>query len=199
MRHRRPQIWVCRCACRIARRIIRAVASERIVRVPERTIAGCGATVSSQPCVFNVVEDIESFGAKFESHALLDREVLEDRHIKVRAPRVGEIVSWRVPECQAAGCSKCRRIVGKRAKAIDGKIHHARSRIADQIGIRLGRVDADPIRNASIVPRHSIGHAERCAGLNRRDARPLPSAENLVGQSGTLEERLTRRADERFY
>ena len=174
--HRRPQIWVCRRACRVARRIVRAVASERAVSVPKRTVVGGGTTVSPQPSVFNVVEDIESFGAKFKSHALLDREVLENRHIEVRAPRIGEIVSRRVPECQAAGCSKCRWIVGGRKKAIEKENSPRRDfGIADQIGIRLCRADADPIRYPSIVARHPVGHAERCARLNRGDARPLPS------------------------
>ena len=66
VRHRRPQIWICRCTCRIPGELF-APKQLRVLFDSRTGYSGCGSTVPAQPCVFNMVEDVESFGAKFES------------------------------------------------------------------------------------------------------------------------------------
>ena len=65
-----------------------------------RTVdVGSGACLTRNRGPLRVIKDVECLGAEFNGRALLDGEVLEDRHVKVHEVRIAETVSTGVSKC----------------------------------------------------------------------------------------------------
>jgi len=66
-----------------------------------RTIdVSSGASLTCNRGPLRVIKDVECFGAEFNGCALLDGEVLEDRHVEVDEVRIAQAVSAGVSKCQ---------------------------------------------------------------------------------------------------
>jgi len=112
-----------------------------------RTIdVSSGASLTCNRGPLRVIKDVECFGAEFNGCALLDGEVLEDRHVEVDEVRIAQAVSAGVSKCQC-----CWRCIGRLVVILPTVlVYRVRSnfRIADDIGIGVGAIS---VSNASII------------------------------------------------
>src|SRR5262249_31692373 len=145
--------------------------------------ATSGSAVAGNVPKLRVVENIEGFATELEPDALGDLEVLEERHVKVRAMRIAQEVSSRIAEGQAARWSKGGLIVECGAECIERNLSEPSIGIADQVGVRR-RPDA--VAYAGVIRRKD--DTERTSGLETGDTGILPSSEDFVRQSRRLEE-----------
>src|SRR5215470_9333092 len=65
-------------------------------------VAACISQVGIVNAELRMVENVESFRAKFEHTRLTNRKVFQQAHIKVQPARVVQIVSTRISKRQAA-------------------------------------------------------------------------------------------------
>ncbi len=97
-----------------------------------------------------MVEHVERFGAELKGVSLLDGEVLEQRHVEVRATRIAQVVPSGRSEGQSRRHRKRIRVVANlysgRRDSLGGGMFGVG--IADQVRIRPG---ADTVADARIV------------------------------------------------
>ena len=145
---------------------------------------------------FSVIENVKRLRTKFERLPFSYSEVLEERHIEIHLPRIAHDVSAFVSERQTLWSRKSRGVHEERAVLRSAKVRRASP---DNPRIRI----ADNIRSRSRCS-HSVGHSgvvardrnpvaaildrERRSALDVGNARPLPAAQNIVGQSCSPEE-----------
>jgi len=103
--------WVQEIACRYALCISRGIGWAAVAVEP--------ISDTSPLCV---VEDIESLRSEFQLHRLGKREVLEHRHVKIRAPRVSQAVATGVAKRQPARRRVGPRIEEERARDVINKL-----------------------------------------------------------------------------
>src|SRR5437879_9538023 len=130
-----------------------------------------------------MVENIKGFRSELKSHAFRDLEMFEQRHVKVGPVGVVQAVAPGISKRQALWQSISVRVVNLGPQAV-GILHNSCVGIANFIST-CSR--ADSVSHAGVVSGHD--HAEWCSSLETRDARELPSAEDLVCEARALEER----------
>src|SRR5438105_3879052 len=143
------------------------------------------ATAATSP--LRMVEDIERFSAKFESHGLSKFKELQQGHIKVSASRHVEDVTTRISERQTTRSAKCASVKQQRTGASRVACSASRCivRISDQVCVRSG---TGTVSHASVVRETAVDHAKGYARLHRRDARELPTSEKIVLKARLFEE-----------
>lgn len=90
------------CATGIAGRVVgSAIASDFIGICSPAGIIGRRTRIASQPGVFHVIEHVEGFRPEFKVLAFGHREMLDQCHIKIRAPRIAQDVSPGIAESES--------------------------------------------------------------------------------------------------
>src|SRR5579871_63786 len=135
----------------------------------------------------SVVENVESFRAKFEHSGFADREVFQEAQIEVESSRIVEEVAssssegkpaWR---CEGTGISQ----QGAKASGVVACAGGSSVGMANDVRIRSG---ADPVCHPGIVEYGNCGaatvdHAERGPRLIGSDSGKLPTISQEVEQA----------------
>lgn len=127
-----------------------------------------------------VVEDVEGLQAKFNFASLVNREVLNQRHIKVQPTRIIQEISARITKSKAPGGNELVRIEenwAKAARIITGEGSRRSADVRNHIRIRSG---ANSVSHSGII-QHSdscapsiVDNAKRSARLIRSNTAELP-------------------------
>jgi len=117
-----------------------AIAARRVCRRDSRAIRVVRgrARVTTQPRILSVVEYVEGFGAELEVFAFGHGDVLQQGHVKVRAPRIPQIVSSRIAESKTRGSDERGGVIDQ-SRVPWREWWYPSTRIAHDIGVGSGR------------------------------------------------------------
>src|SRR3984957_11778774 len=155
-----------------------SITTDRIVGNPSTSRRTCRRIVAGP---LGMVENIECFHAELHRNGFVNRETLEQRHVKIQPAGTIQEVSSRIAERQPGRRRKRSRIVeqGSRAGRQCGNRGCRRLAIGTHAGNQIGirPVSAYTVCHTSVVAEDAIQHAKRLPGIERRDSGVLPISE----------------------